>query len=96
VHSLHQRIGWDPVTNSFKAWIFDADGSHGEGHWKRHGDNWIVTNSGVLPNGQLKSSINLYTHISHDGFIVESVGSMVGNESRPSVKLRLTRASTLE
>jgi hypothetical protein len=96
VHSLHNRIGWDPVDRSFRSWVFDGDGSYGDGHWKQHGDNWIVSTSGVLPNGQPKSVTNLYTQIGPDGFIVESVGSMVGNESRPSVKLRLTRVSSLE
>jgi uncharacterized protein (TIGR02246 family) len=96
VHSLHSRIGWDPATGSFKSWVFDGDGSFGEGHWKRHGDNWLVMTTGVVPDGRPKSVINVYTQIGPDGFVVESVGSMVGNESRPSVKLQLTRVSTLE
>ena len=96
VHSLHQRIAWDPIADEFKSWIFDSDGSYGEGSWKHHGDNWIVINTGATPNGQLKSAVNLYTRIAPDGFFVESVGVMVGNESRPNVKVRLNRETTSE
>ncbi len=96
IHTLHQRIAWDTIGDSFKSWIFDSDGSYGEGAWRSHGKNWIVTNTGATTAGQPKSAVNLYTHIEPDGFFVEAVGVMLGDESRPNVKVRLTREPLLK
>ncbi len=42
VHSLTQRIAWDPLTRRVKAWTFDADGGMGEASWTQQGDNWVA------------------------------------------------------
>ena len=30
-----QRIGWDPLTQKVKSWVFDSDGGYGEGFGPR-------------------------------------------------------------
>lgn len=89
--TLEQRIGWDPVWGRFKSWTFDSDGSYSEGVWKRQGQDWLVTSSGVSADGTRTASLNKYSRISENGFVLESVGASVDGESHPDVKVKLTR-----
>jgi uncharacterized protein (TIGR02246 family) len=59
VMTVHQRIGWDPLTKKIKSWVFDSDGGYGEGLWTRKGTEWIIKSSDVLPDGQTASSTHL-------------------------------------
>ncbi len=86
-----QRIGWDPATGDLKSWTFNANGSHGEGVWKRQGDVWIVNNSGVAIDGKHTSSTTIYSKISDESMIVSAVGAMADDQAEPDVKIRLTR-----
>jgi uncharacterized protein (TIGR02246 family) len=45
-------IGWDPLAKSCRSWVFDGDGSFGDGAWTRDGDNWTVKITSVLRDGK--------------------------------------------
>jgi uncharacterized protein (TIGR02246 family) len=96
VRSLNQRIGWDPISGSFKSWTFDADGSYGEGGWKRQGGSWIVNTSGVSANGKRNLATNIYSRISADEFVLESVGATEEGVLRPDIKVQLKRQPSEE
>lgn len=59
-HGL-QRIGWDPLRQHIRSWVFDSDGGYVEGIWRQSGDQWIVTQDGYNPEGEPASGVVVYT-----------------------------------
>jgi uncharacterized protein (TIGR02246 family) len=45
-------IGWDPLAKRCRSWVFDGDGSFGDGAWARDGDKWTVKITSVLRDGK--------------------------------------------
>ncbi len=65
-----QRIGWDPLRQEFRSWLFDSDGGFGEGRWNFDSETgrWIVKSTGVLPDGLTGSATFGYLPIDADRF----------------------------
>lgn len=91
VFSGAQRIGWDPLTQKIKSWVFDAHGGHGEGTWTKVDDSWVVQASGVLGNGQTTTSTNVYTPTDKDSFTWKSIRSATSSEPGPGLDIKLMR-----
>ena len=68
-----QRIGWDPLTGKFRAWIFDSEGGYAEGFWYRAGKNWVLKCSGVTADGQTASYKSIYTLVNDHTMTWQSV-----------------------
>ena len=80
-----QIVGWDPLEKRIRSWIFDSDGSFGEGVWTKSGNAWHIRSAGTLPDGQRSSSLNILTYINDDSFTWQSVNRDVGGEILPNV-----------
>lgn len=80
-----QIIGWDPVKEGIRSWVFDSDGGFGEGIWKKKKDRWVVESSQTLTDGQRASAINIYTPIDKDKYKWESTGREVGGGLLPNL-----------
>jgi uncharacterized protein (TIGR02246 family) len=52
VESGTHWIGWDPLAKSCRSWVFDGDGSFGDGAWTHDGDKWTVKITSVLRDGK--------------------------------------------
>jgi uncharacterized protein (TIGR02246 family) len=91
IHSVTQRIGWDPLTKRLKAWTFDADGGLGESFWTKQGDTWVVQSTGVTRDGQTTGAKNIYSGITADSFTLQSFDAQVGKESKPEFELHFKR-----
>ena len=91
VHSVTQRIGWDPLTRRLKGWTFDADGGLGESFWTKQGDHWVVQSTGVTRDGQATTAKNVYSAITADSFVLRSSDAQVGKESKPEFELHFKR-----
>jgi hypothetical protein len=61
-----QRIGWDPLSNSFRSWVFDDQGGYSEGTWSRDGQRWVVKMSGPLREGKISTETNIITPVNKD------------------------------
>jgi uncharacterized protein (TIGR02246 family) len=61
-----QRIGWDPISNSFRSWVFDDQGGYSEGLWSRDGQRWVVKSSGPLRDGKISTETNIITPVNRD------------------------------
>ncbi len=96
VRSISQRIGWDPIAGHFKSWTFDSDGGYGEATWKREGESWIVSSTGVTPDGKRLSATGIYSDITDDGMMMLSSGATVEGRPRPDMKFKLTRETARE
>jgi len=80
-----QRIGWDPVNNRIRSWLFDSEGGYGEGFWTKDGDRWTIEGSGSLPDGTKTSATNVLTKIDDDKFTWASRNRVVGDQQVPDV-----------
>ena len=82
--TVSQRIGWDPVGETIKAWVFDSRGLHGEESWARDpSGTWVIKATGVLPDGRRASATNRLTRAGPHSAIWESVDRTMGGEALP-------------
>jgi uncharacterized protein (TIGR02246 family) len=60
-------IGWDPVKKQVHSWVFDSNGSFGEGTWSREGDNkWSTNANTVLMSGKQIKETHVLTLVDND------------------------------
>jgi uncharacterized protein (TIGR02246 family) len=81
-----QIIGWDPLQNAIRSWIFDSDGGFGEAKWAKKGTNWVVETSQTLDDGRKASSTNIFTPINADSYKWESTEREVDGELLPEIE----------
>jgi uncharacterized protein (TIGR02246 family) len=85
-HSGTMLIGWDPLTEQFKSWVFDSEGGHGEGLWTRTSENqWIVKASGVLRDGRPTSATQIHTILNKDSVKTSSIDRIIGGQIAPDI-----------
>ncbi len=61
-----QIIGWDPVEERIRSWLFDSGGAFAESVWTRSGSSWLIRQIGVLPDGSQTSSDNALVRVNDD------------------------------
>ena len=86
-----QRIGFDPTIGRIRSWLFDADGGFGDGLWTPSGEGWIVTGTGVLPDGSRVSSTSVFTPEGKDRIHWKSYRASDDNPSTPAIDLTFER-----
>ncbi|TWU27609.1 YybH family protein [Bythopirellula polymerisocia] len=80
-----QIIGWDPVNESIRSWVFDSEGGFGVGRWSGEGGNWTIHTLNTLADGRLSSSTNTYQYLDDDSFTFKSLGRQVDGELLPNI-----------
>jgi uncharacterized protein (TIGR02246 family) len=73
-----QRIGYDPVSDHLKTWIFDSDGGFSDGYFQREGANWVLHTSGITAGGQMAAGTEIFTPIDEHHIAWDSVDRFVG------------------
>ena len=81
-----QIIGWDPATKQIRSWVFDSDGGFGQGTWTKKENRWYIQQSGVLPDGEKSSSMNIITYVDDNTCTVQSVNRMANDELLPNIE----------
>jgi uncharacterized protein (TIGR02246 family) len=81
--TIHQRVGWDPLTRQFHSWEFDSEGGYGEGRWSHDGQRWVIKHSGVRPEGITASATHIVSRERPDLVRWSSRDRVVGDESEP-------------
>ena len=81
-----QVIGWDPAAKQIRSWVFDSDGTFGEGKWTQSGDRWLIQQVGMLPDGTQATSTNIITRMDDDAFTWQTTNRTVGGEMLPNVE----------
>jgi uncharacterized protein (TIGR02246 family) len=80
-----QVVGWDPIAQTIRSWMFDSEGGFGEGVWSHEGDRWVVKFKQILADGGTASSTNVYTYLDNDSFTWQCIGREVNGEFLPNV-----------
>ena len=75
-----QRIGYDPITQRLKIWVFDSAGGFSEGDFNRDGETWVLRTSGVTSDGHVASTTSIYTPIDKFRMTVETTDRFVSGE----------------
>ncbi len=48
-------IGYDPILNRVRSWLYFSDGSFGSGYWSGEKDHWSLKLTQTLPDGRIAS-----------------------------------------
>jgi uncharacterized protein (TIGR02246 family) len=78
-------IAWDEANKNIRAWVFDSDGTFGEGSWRKTDKGWSVSMSYTFSNGSQGSQTNLYEQINADGYIFSAVDREVDDQILPNI-----------
>ena len=86
-----QRIGWDPLTERVRSWVFDSDGGYGEGHWTLVDKSWIVKSTAVMPDGKTGSATIVLEPVSRDKFLTKGFDRILGDSTLPDFQAVIVR-----
>lgn len=62
VHTT-QRIGWNPIEEQIRSWLFDSSGGFAGGYWTRRGNTWVEDNEGTSSDGQVLTALNTWKFV---------------------------------
>ena len=86
-----QRIGWDPLTEKIKSWVFDSDGGHGEGIWSQVENRWVIKSTAVLPDGQTGSATIVLEPQDKDSYLMKGFDRIRGKTAEPDFEVKIVR-----
>ena len=93
-HQGSQFVGWDPIQQRIRSWVFESDGTFGEGIWQRDGNRWTIKAHGVLPEGKRTTATQVITKIDADKYNWQSLARAVDGRPLPNTEeTTLTRFS---
>lgn len=79
--TISQRIGWDPVDEEIKGWVFDSGGGHGTQSWFDQGDDsWLIKTEAVTPDGKKATATNTLTRTGKDSAVWVSADRTLDGE----------------
>lgn len=86
-----QRIGWDPLTDRVRSWVFDSDGGYGEGHWTQVDKSWIIKSTAVMPDGDTGSATIVIEPTGRDKFVLKGFDRILGDGTLPDFQVPIVR-----
>lgn len=86
-----QRIGWDPLTERVRSWVFDSDGGYGEGHWTMVDKSWIIKSTAVMPDAQTGSATIVLEPVARDKFVMKGLDRVLGDGTQPDFQVTIVR-----
>ncbi|MBL9122283.1 MAG: SgcJ/EcaC family oxidoreductase [Planctomycetaceae bacterium] len=86
-----QRLGWDPLKQQVRSWMFDSDGGYGDGEWSRAGKIWTVKSAAVLPDGTVGSATFTIEPDSADRFQMTASHRVIGDTTEPDREVTVVR-----
>jgi uncharacterized protein (TIGR02246 family) len=75
-----QRLGWDPLRQQVRSWLFDSDGGYGEGEWTALEDGYLIRSSAVMPDGSIGSANLEAQKLSDSQFVLKGTNRIVAGE----------------
>lgn len=88
-----QRIGWDPLSEKIKSWVFDSDGGHGEAQWTQIENQWVIKSSAVLPDGSTGSATIIIEPRDKNSYTMKGFDRIRGNVASPDFDITVVRKS---
>jgi uncharacterized protein (TIGR02246 family) len=72
-----QQVGWDPLSDHIRSWMFMDDGSRGDSIWSREGTAWLVVGNRVLPDGKTSTSTQVFKFPDKNTIVWKSIRGAV-------------------
>ncbi len=88
-----QEIGWDPSSQHIKSWMFNDDGSYGEGFWSLEGNEWMVISSRVFPDGRTSNATQIYKFPDKNTMVWKVIRGSVEGQPTADFEITLKRTS---
>lgn len=80
-----QIFGWDSEQQCVRTWLFDSNGSFGEGYWQRQSpDKWLNKMALKLPDGRRGSVTQILTHTGENELTLQSVDREIDGQFQPN------------
>ncbi|MCX7699552.1 MAG: SgcJ/EcaC family oxidoreductase [Gemmataceae bacterium] len=92
--SVTKLIGWDPLNQQIRMWLFDSNGGFGEGFWTRTGNRWTIDVAGVLSDGRQAISTNSWKYVDDTTCEWESVNRQVDGQPAPDIFIKFVKKAT--
>jgi uncharacterized protein (TIGR02246 family) len=86
-----QRLGWDPLSQKVKSWVFDSDGGHGEGVWSLVDGRWVIKSTAVMPDGTTGSATIVIERAGNDRYTMKGFDRIRGDEAEPDFEITIVR-----
>jgi uncharacterized protein (TIGR02246 family) len=86
-----QRIGWDPLRQQVRSWLFDSDGGFGEGEWTAFEDGYLIRSSAVMPDGSIGSANIEAKKLSDSQFVMRGTNRIVAGEPVEEFEIKVTK-----
>jgi uncharacterized protein (TIGR02246 family) len=92
-----QIFGWDPLAKQIRTWVFNSDGSFGDGAMSKNGDDWMIKMNQMQSDGHLASGTTVITRLNDDTIEVQKLGESIDGEPiLASEPVRVVRVTATE
>jgi uncharacterized protein (TIGR02246 family) len=78
-----QIIGWDSRSRQIRSWIFNADGSFGDGVWTKTGNDWSIKSTQTLSDGRAASGTYVVSRVDENTLSLRLIGQEIEGEPVP-------------
>jgi uncharacterized protein (TIGR02246 family) len=90
-----QIIGWDPIENRIRSWIFDSEGGYGQAFWTRDGNRWLLKETRVSADGSESSAEQTLTYVDQDHCTFEAANRTLNGDLQPNIdKIEIDRVKS--
>jgi uncharacterized protein (TIGR02246 family) len=86
-----QRVGWDPLRQQVRSWLFDSDGGYGEGEWTAFEDGYLIRSSAVMPDGSIGSANIEAQKLSDAQFVLKGTNRIVAGEPVEDFEIKVSK-----
>ena len=77
-------IGWDPLAEHIRSWVFDSEGTYVESVWSAREDEWVVQSIATFIDGARGSSTSIYKQQEDGNFTFRKTNQVVDGAIMPS------------
>jgi hypothetical protein len=86
-----QRVGWDPLRQQIRSWLFESDGGYGEGEWTAFEDGYQIRSSAVMPDGRIGSAHIEARKLSDSQFVLRGTNRIVAGEPAEDFEITVSK-----
>lgn len=86
-----ERIGWDPLRQQIRSWLFDCEGGYLEGDWVQDGDKWTIGAKGFRADGKPSQATYVVTPLKKDAYHMASFNRFAGEAQLEDLDMTVVR-----
>lgn len=91
---LTHVIGWDPLEETVRGWLFDGAGGFSEGVWQREGNSWVAESQGWFGDGRAARATVTWKYVDDNTMTWSSENRQADEQPLPDLKITFVRKVT--